>query len=273
MSSLLIAWQLDHRNVLIVGGGEVASQRIQSILPTNAHITILAPSKGVNARTREFIASNPDRISYYNRKFTGSAELHKMDMVLTALNDTARSREIVELCREAKIPVNAADIPDCCDFYFGSQIRDGPLQIMISTNATGPRLSHIIKTRVEKALSGYEGRALEKVGRLREKLRERAPGTGGSISRRRMKWISNLCDNWDMENFAALDNEMIERLLDQGWEQNTIPSFEDVGGRRPTTLNQLPWEHLRALLTSSATSFVTGAACTALLFTLWTRRR
>lgn len=100
-------------------------------------------------------------------------------MVLTAVDDVEKSREICALCRKRKIPVNVADIPPSCDFYFGSQIRSGPLQIMISTNGQSPKLANLIRRRIENSLPEGVGEAIEKVGTLRCKLRERAPGVGG----------------------------------------------------------------------------------------------
>ncbi|RDB21449.1 Siroheme biosynthesis protein met8 [Hypsizygus marmoreus] len=233
MSSLLIAWQLKDKNVLIVGGGEVASQRVDSILPTGAHIALLAPSDGLNPRTRCLIDEHSDSITYYDRRFSGPDDLIGADMVLTALDDVDLSRDICNICRTAKIPVNAADIPDACDFYFGSQIRDGPLQIMISTNGNGPKMANIIKERLQKALSGLEGQAITKVGALRALLKIRAPGVGGAVSKRRMKWMSSLCNAWTLEELVLLDDAMMQKLLDVGWENDRIPTFEEVGGRRP----------------------------------------
>ncbi|KAK0459863.1 siroheme synthase [Desarmillaria tabescens] len=229
--SLLVAWQLKGKTVLIVGGGEVASGRIEAVLSADAKIVILAPAKGLHPRTKRFIELYPDRITYYDRRFSGPAELYKMDMVLTALDDPSSSRQIVELCREQRIPVNAADIPDLCDFYFGAQIRDGPLQIMISTNGSGPRIAALLKSKLSAALGGYEGEAIRRVGELRVRLKERAPGIGGAVSRRRMKWMSQLCNEWDMEDLTQLDDAMIARLLDEGWERNRVPSLHDVGGK------------------------------------------
>ena len=40
--SLLLAWQLKDKNVLIVGGGDVASGRIESVLVADAHITLIS---------------------------------------------------------------------------------------------------------------------------------------------------------------------------------------------------------------------------------------
>jgi len=272
--SLLLAWQLQDKRVLIVGGGEVASQRIESILVADGYITLLCPEKGLHPRTRRFIEERADRITYYDRRFTGPAELHKMDLVLTAIDDVNRSREICELCRKAKIPVNVADIPDSCDFYFGSQILDLPLQVMVSTNGNGPRMASLIKTRLENALSGTEGKALKKVGVLRAQLKKRAPGTGGPVGRKRMKWMSTLCNSWEMEDFSLLDDAMIKRLLDEGWEKNHVPTFEDVGGKHPPGA-KVPQargtQMTTSLLLPSAIGFIAGALCTTWMFVSWRR--
>ena len=228
--SLLIAWQLKDKNVLIVGGGEVASQRIESILTADSYVTVISPEAGLHPRTKRFIDLRADRISYFNRPFQGAEDLDGKDMVLTALDDNHLSQRIVEMSRERRIPVNAADIPNLCDFYFGAQIRDGPLQIMISTNGNGPRMASLIKTRLQKGLSGREGEAITKVGQLRSKLKERAPGVGGSLGRERMKWMSTLCNTWEMEDFTHLDDTLMDRLLDEGWnEDKRVPTPRELG--------------------------------------------
>ncbi|TRM62630.1 hypothetical protein BD626DRAFT_497986 [Schizophyllum amplum] len=228
--SLLIAWQLKDKHVLIVGGGDVASQRIDSLITTDATITLLSPQKG----------------------------LHRMDMVLTAIDDVNKSREIVELARKQRIPANAADIPDLCDFYFGAQVRDGPLQIMISTNGNGPKLAALIKERIRDALSGSEGAAIEKVGQLRAMLRERAPGVGGGLGKRRMKWMSSLCSQWALEDLMHLDETTMDTLLDEGWEKNEVPTPAALGVKR--THNY-----------STPTASTTAPTSAAMFF--WGRRR
>ncbi|KAF9454671.1 siroheme synthase [Macrolepiota fuliginosa MF-IS2] len=230
--SLLIAWQLSGKRVLIVGGGEIASQRINSILVTDAHITVLSPSAGLHPRTEQLIAGYPTRITYLDGSYEHNPddlELTKYDMILTALDDVELSRSICHYCRDRRIPVNAADIPDLCDFYFGSQIRDGPLQIMVSTNGNGPRLANLVMKKIRDALSGREGAAIEKVGALRVKLKERAPGVGGAVGKRRMTWMTKLCNEWDMGELGQLNEGTMQKLLDEGWEKDQVPSPRALG--------------------------------------------
>jgi len=229
--SLLLAWQLKSKHVLIVGGGDVASGRIESVLVADARVTIICPSTGLHPLAKKFI-DGPYQITYHDRVFGGAEDLIGVDMVLTAIDDVTQSRVICSLCRERKIPVNVADIPESCDFYFGSQIRDGPLQIMISTNGKSPKLANLIKRKVECSLPKQVGNAIDRVGELRAKLKERAPGVGGQVSKRRMKWMVDVCTSWEMEELATLNEEMMKKLLDDGWENNAVPRPEAVGVRK-----------------------------------------
>ncbi|KAF7294838.1 hypothetical protein MIND_01021700 [Mycena indigotica] len=245
--SLLIAWQLKDKNVLIVGGGELLSK---------AYIPAQKSSS----------TSTPSRITYYDRRFSGPAEIHKMDMVLTALDDANRSREICEMCRKARIAVNAADIPDLCDFYFGAQIRDGPLQIMISTNGNGPRMAALMKKKIQAALSGSEGEAIDRVGVLRAQLKERSPGVGGPLGRRRMKWMSEVCNTWEIDDLTKLDDAAITKLLDEGWEKNTVPSPQNFFSNHSRASKiSLQLSHVGDLIPFIGT-FALGGLCATLLF-------
>ncbi|KAF9014009.1 siroheme synthase [Cyathus striatus] len=266
--SLLIAWQLKGKNVLIVGGGKVAAQRIDSILATDAHIRLMAPLDGLGKRSRKLLELLPDRIHHIDKEFTGADDLNGIEMVLTAIDDHHRSLEIVQLCRETRIPVNAADIPDLCDFYFGAQIRDGPLQIMISTNGNGPRISAIVKNRISSALTGYEGHAITNVGKLRAMLKEREPDTAVAASKRRMDWMTQLCNEWNIEDFTVLTEDTMKRLLEEGFEKNRVPAIEEVGGTRKqfiTSFRDTP-STTYTLIACSTTGFLIGALCAASIF-------
>jgi precorrin-2 dehydrogenase / sirohydrochlorin ferrochelatase len=261
--SLLLTWQLKDKHVLIVGGGDVASGRIESVLVADALVTIISPNEGLHPLTKEYIKKTSNRITYHDRVFAGSGDLVDVDMVLTAVDDVEKSREICNMCRALKIPVNVADIPPSCDFYFGSQIRDGPLQIMISTNGQSPKLANIIKKRIEQSLPTNAGEAIKRVGNLRAQLKERAPGVGGDIGKRRMKWMVDVCTSWEMDDLALLDDAMIENLLDDGWENNRVPKADDVGARQIRPIFSTDWA--KPALIPAALGFFAGAACMAFM--------
>lgn len=270
--SLLIAWQLAGKHVLIVGGGEIASQRVDSVLVTDAHITVLSPSPGLNPRMQRHITDYPTQITHLDKRYDNNPDelgFLKYDMILTALDDVELSRSICQYCRDHHIPVNAADLPDLCDFYFGSQIRDGPLQIMVSTNGNGPRLANLVKKKIVKALSGNEGAAIKKVGKLRVKLKERAPGAGGEIGKRRMAWMTKLCNEWDMDELGKLDNDSMIKLLNEGWEKNHVPPPYALGIK--TSTKPLGSPMLMNSILPSLVGFAAGVAVSAAC--VWLRKK
>ena len=107
-------------------------------------------------------------------------------MVLVAIDDPDASTVIWKLCKERRIPANIADVPPECDFYFGSIHRDGPLQIMVSTNGKGPRLAALIRRLIAAQLPNNAGNAIESIGHLRAKLRKVAPTP--EEGPKRMRW-------------------------------------------------------------------------------------
>ena len=226
-TSLLIAWQLKGKHVLIVGGGDVASGRLESVLAAEATVTLISPRQGLHLKTLNLLKHN--RVFYHDRDFSGVQDLEGVHMVLVAIDDPNTSRYICGLARERHIPINVADIPHLCDFYFGSQIQRGNLQILISTNGQSPKLANILKKQVESSLPESTAKAIENVGLLRAKLRERAPGIGGEVGKKRMRWMIDVCNKWSLDDLALLDDQGIERMLNLGWEKGTVISTSEAG--------------------------------------------
>lgn len=183
--SLIVAWQAKDRHVLVVGGGEVAASRILHALNADAQVTVVCPSSGLNPEVSFRISTQ--QVSHIDRPFD-AGDLDGADMVLCAIDDPAASTRVWQLCKERRIPANIADVPAECDFFFGSVHRDGPLQVMVSTNGNGPKMASMVRRRIADTLPDNMGAAIENVGRLRRKLRANAPdpGQGG----KRMKWYA-----------------------------------------------------------------------------------
>lgn len=146
-------------------------------------------------------------------------------MVMTAIDDPAAGTVIYELCHEKRIPANIADVPPECDFYFGSVHRDGPLQIMVSTNGNGPKLASIVRKQIAKSLPHNIGEAIVKVGQLRRKLRKVAPDI--SEGPKRMQWMIKVCEKWTLEDLCEMEEKDMEALLGY-YAPNEVPSFQAV---------------------------------------------
>lgn len=246
--SLILAWQIKGKHVVVVGGGEVAAGRILNCLNADAVVTVVSPADGLNPEVA-FRVSNK-QVRHIDRKFEPS-DLDDADMVLVAIDDPAASTAIWKLCKEKKIPANIADVPPECDFYFGSVHRDGPLQIMVSTNGKGPRLAAIIRRYIARQLPSNAGNAIESIGRLREQLRDIAPAVEDGP--KRMKWcalfpprqhrdnhVSNalatdrmikVSDTYDWDSMCSFTDEDLQNLL-QFYPSNKVPTIDHLRGMR-----------------------------------------
>jgi precorrin-2 dehydrogenase / sirohydrochlorin ferrochelatase len=208
---------------------QVAAGRILNVLNADAKVTVISPRSGLNDEVLHRVSTNA--VHHIDRKFEpsdldGTLGPHgRVDMVLTAVDDPVASTSIYTLCKELRIPVNVADVPPECDFYFGSVHRDGPLQIMISTNGNGPKLANIVRRQIAAKLPVNIGEAIVKVGQLRRKLRKVAPEQ--SEGPKRMQWMSRVCENWSLEELCEMREEDMEALL-KGYAEGTVPSLEDL---------------------------------------------
>ena len=188
-------------------------------------VTLISPSSGLNAEVRHRIDSN--QVKYIDRVFQPSDldPPNQWTIVLTAVDDPKASSEIWHLCKERRIAANIADVPSECDFFFGSVHRDGPLQIMVSTNGNGPRMAAMVRRQIAQTLPPNLGEAIKKVGELRKRLRKVAPEP--EQGPKRMKWMSAVCDEYSLEDFTIMDEEDMDVLL-KSYNSGTVPNFQNV---------------------------------------------
>ncbi|GAB5586817.1 uroporphyrin-III C-methyltransferase [Umbelopsis nana] len=201
--SLILAWQTKNKKVLIVGGGQVAAGRIVSVKEADAQVTLICPETGLCDEVKHRI-HNDKVVEWIDRCFEDSDLDQDYDMVLTAIDDHQESLRIGQLCRSRRIPVNVADVPSMCDFYFMSQHRDGPLQVAVSTNGQGPKLANMIRQKIASSLPQGIGETVRRMGILRGKVRQWDPEISNSGPR--MRWVTKLCEDWGWSGMARLNN-------------------------------------------------------------------
>ncbi|PWZ02561.1 siroheme synthase middle domains-like protein [Testicularia cyperi] len=229
---LLIAWQLKGKKVLIVGGGPVAAGRLVNVLDADAVLDVLCPSSGLCDEMRYRIYTEKVVANYLDQEFDMEqvSLLDGYDMVLTAIDDIELSKKICYACRDRRIPVNVADVPPECDFYFGSLIRNGPLQVMVSTGGQGPKIASQTRQKIQAAIPKNVGLAITNVGKLRAMLRKRAPQP--EIGARRMRWMINVCETWNLDEICTMTESDMKHILD-GWESGYVPTYKQVKGGIP----------------------------------------
>jgi siroheme synthase-like protein len=165
MSLLPIFVKLAGRPCLLVGAGEVALQKIPSLLAAEARLRVIAP------RIRPEIAAlaNEGRIEVIEREFTDS-DLNETFLVIAATDDPGVNSAVYRGAVERNILCNSVDDPPHCDFYFGSIVSRGDLQIAISTAGESPALAQRLRREIDEQLPDDLGPWLRNLGQLRREV-------------------------------------------------------------------------------------------------------
>ncbi|EPY53169.1 siroheme synthase [Schizosaccharomyces cryophilus OY26] len=233
--SLILAWRIQGKKVLVIGGGAVASGRINHVLNADGIPIVVSPEKGL-CKEVEF-RIHEKQVEWRNREFSPEDVTDDIAMVLSAVDDPSLSTQIYQLCQSKRIPINAADIPPECDFYFGAEIREGPLQIMVSTNGKGPKLATIIRNHIRDNLPDGVSPAITQTGLLRQKLRELAPTP--EMGRKRMRWMIRLCEKWTLNELGSLKEEHMDKLLCHF--PSSVPTYKELTRPPPSAFANCIW--------------------------------
>ncbi|NCO63770.1 MAG: bifunctional precorrin-2 dehydrogenase/sirohydrochlorin ferrochelatase [Flavobacteriales bacterium] len=127
--------KLDNLHVLIVGGGNVAEEKLTFLLKSspNAHVTMVSPM--FREGTIELAKKGDVKLikRRYSKRF-----LKGKHMVIATTDVPNVNVKVYENCRKKGILVNVADNPPYCDFYMGGIVTKGHVKVAISTNGKSP---------------------------------------------------------------------------------------------------------------------------------------
>ncbi|WP_340200620.1 bifunctional precorrin-2 dehydrogenase/sirohydrochlorin ferrochelatase [Ascidiimonas sp. W6] len=127
--------KVNNLQVLIVGGGNVAEEKLTFLLKSspNANVEMISPmyrEGTIELAQRHGVKMYKGR---YRRKYL------KNKHIVVATTDLPKVNEkVYHDCRKRSILVNVADNPPFCDFYMGGIVTKGNVKVAISTNGKSP---------------------------------------------------------------------------------------------------------------------------------------
>ncbi|KAI9297630.1 uroporphyrin-III C-m [Neoconidiobolus thromboides FSU 785] len=200
--SIILAYRVKQKKVLIIGGGFVAASRVVHALQADALITLISEEHELCPELKYRIETQ--QIHWENRRFVES-DLDD-DVVMVLADQVPEADKIYQLCKQKRIPVNVADIIEQCDFWFMSIHRDGPLQVAVSSNGKGPRIARAIRQKIANAIPKNAGKAIEQFSILRAAIRKHDPPA--SSSSKRMSWLIKIVDSWSLQELTFINHEL-----------------------------------------------------------------
>jgi siroheme synthase-like protein len=209
--------KLEGSSCLVVGGGTVALQKVQSLLECGAQVTVVAPD------TRDEVRDLAERGNVlWRRRVYLAEDVAGHRLVIAATNDPEVNHAVHKDAVAAGVLANAVDDPPFCDYYFGSVVRRGPLQIGISTAGESPALAQRLRQELELLIDEGTGPWLERLGALRREVLAKHPAGEERNHLLRTLASREVCDATHCPSRAmALGTPPEEReVMDQGsWWQ------------------------------------------------------
>ena len=132
---------LSDKKIVVVGGGNIATRRVRTLLQFTRNITAIAPKCTME------LQELPVKRSDFDMAY----------MVIAATNDWKLNDEIYRVCKEEGIYVNVADDKSKCDFYFpGIYMKD---EVVVGITASGLDHSRAKKVRIaiQEAMEASDG--------------------------------------------------------------------------------------------------------------------
>ncbi|WP_263384389.1 precorrin-2 dehydrogenase/sirohydrochlorin ferrochelatase family protein [Granulicella arctica] len=162
--------KLTARPCLVVGAGNLAESKIESLRAANGKVTVIAPQ----ASQRIIDMAEAGEIEWHQREFE-TGDVHNYFLVVTATNVPAVNRAVYLEAQAKNIICNAVDDPPFCDFYFPSVVRRGDLQIAISTAGASPAFAQRLRKEINVQLPLDTGDWLNDLGNLRREVTQAEP--------------------------------------------------------------------------------------------------
>ena len=170
---------LNDRKVVVVGGGHIATRKVETLLTGNANnITVVSPE--VSDELARLEQDGIVKIVY--KKFEDS-DIDDAYFVVTATDDAQVNRNVYEAGEKRKIFVNSADDPVNCSSILMSTVRQGDITIAISTAGKSPAFAKWCGKYLRSRLTQEYTTLIEMVNVAREEIRS--------------KGISSEDINWD----------------------------------------------------------------------------
>ena len=144
---------LRQRAVLVVGGGVVATRKVDGLLRAGAAVTVGAPTLepalaalAADARIRHVAAAYAEEWLDEGRGGDGDGdEPAGYWLVVVATDDTALNRRIAAAARRRRLFVNVVDDARLSSFHVPAVVDRAPLQIAISSGGTAPMLARLLR--------------------------------------------------------------------------------------------------------------------------------
>ncbi len=162
--------KLEELSLLIIGGGNVALEKLNSVLNNSPQTRIKLVAIEISEAIRK-IAAEKQTIELLERAYS-IGDIEEADLIISAVNSFETSAQIKEDAQSKGKLINVADKPELCDFYLGSIVKKGSVKIAISTNGKSPTIAKRMKEVMNDLIPDEMEDVLDNMQTIRKGLHE-----------------------------------------------------------------------------------------------------
>jgi uroporphyrin-III C-methyltransferase / precorrin-2 dehydrogenase / sirohydrochlorin ferrochelatase len=158
---------LDARDVLIVGGGEKALQKLRLLAKTSARLKLVA--EDVSDAVLVFAEQHPVTLA---RRSFADGDVDGAAIVFAASDEPSLDAQVAAAARARGVQINVVDGPAHSSFIMPAIVDRDPVVVAIGTEGAAPILAREIKSKIESWLPAQFGRVARRAQALRHRVQE-----------------------------------------------------------------------------------------------------
>jgi len=176
---LPLFFDVKKQHCLIVGGGDIALRKAQSLQRSQAIVDVIAPE--VHTKLQEVVQQSGGKQQL--RSFETS-DVENYRLVIAATDDEIVNKLVSVSAHAANCLVNVVDNPSLSNFIMPAVIDRDPLVLAISSSGKAPVLARQLKAKIESLVPANYGKLAELAGKFRDQVKR----TITSMRDRRRFW-------------------------------------------------------------------------------------
>ena len=146
---MIVNLNLQSKTVIVIGGGNEAQKRINSLLKQDCEILVISDS--INSQINKLVKAKKIKLKKQKIKDTKFISKFKPNMIITTTNDKNLNQKIINSAKRKKIIAYSSDNPEDSDFSNPAIIDfENMIQIAIFTGGRSPAMSKKIRIQSEK---------------------------------------------------------------------------------------------------------------------------
>lgn len=164
MSYYPLHLNIEYKTVVIIGGGHVALQKVEALLPAKAKIVVVSPQ--VTTELQKYIAT--EAITWHQKEFE-PADLDDAAMVFAVTNRTDVNDAVEQATQHWQL-LSRADGKGRMDFINPAVVRRGDLVLTVSTSGASPKLTRQVKAQLAEHYGEHYSTYVAFLGAARQEI-------------------------------------------------------------------------------------------------------